>query len=59
MMKQKDLDGINGILGMSSYLSGKEGPMFVSQLYSAGLISSWKFGFYLTDEKDISFVDLG
>lgn len=44
---------------MSSGLGGTSGPMFVTQLFNAGLLSNKQFGFHLSGLTGISYVDLG
>ena len=53
------MDGIYGIVGMSTGLTQDSGPILVPALYEAGVISKPVFGWYLTGMSDESYLDIG
>ena len=60
MYEQKGLDGISGLVGMSTGMSYRsDGQLLVKELYEAGLITYPAFGFYLSGQDDESFLDIG
>lgn len=53
------MDGLYGIVGMSTGLTRDSGPILVSSLYDGGVISEPVFGWYLTGLQHESYLDIG
>jgi hypothetical protein len=53
------MDGIYGIVGMSTGFTKDSGPVLVPALYEAGVISEPVFGWYLTGMSEESYLDIG
>lgn len=59
MSSQTNLDGITGIVGLSTGLPQRTGPLFVKNLYNHDLIQDQVFGIRFGNESDSSFIDIG
>jgi hypothetical protein len=53
------MDGIHGIVGMSTGLTTDSGPILVEELYKGKIISEPIFGWYLTGLENESYLDIG
>ncbi len=53
------MDGITGIVGLSTGLAQRTGPLFVKNLYNHDLIQDQVFGIKFGNESDSSFIDIG
>lgn len=60
MGSQDGLFDISGVVGLSTGLSRfSDGDLIINKLYSAGVIESPVFGFYLAGTDSQSFLDIG
>jgi hypothetical protein len=53
------MEGIHGIVGMSTGLTIDSGPILVEKLYEGKIISEPVFGWYLTGLENESYMDIG
>jgi len=53
------MEGIYGIVGMSTGFTKDSGVMLVPELYKAKLISEPVFGWFLTGLQNESYIDIG
>jgi hypothetical protein len=59
MSSHTNLEGITGIVGLSTGIPQRSGPLFVKNLYNNGLIQDQVFGIKFGNESDSSFIDIG
>jgi hypothetical protein len=53
------MEGVHGIVGMSTGFTRESGPILVEELYKGEVISEPVFGWYLTGLENESYLDIG
>ena len=53
------MDGIEGILGMSTGFYPESGPLYIDGLKNANLIENRVFGWYMSLKDETNYLDIG